>query len=147
MSDSYYEHLFGVRDKVALVTGGTRGIGLMIGIELASDMASRTAHIAQDKGLLINATQGNVIRFMPPMIVSEGNIDRAISILDESLQETVFLNSKAELVDHLSGPLLNATLENTALKYYGFDERINWNTFIVLVDNHPVGFTDKDFEP
>lgn len=30
MSGSFYEHLFGVRDKIALVTGGTRGIGLMI---------------------------------------------------------------------------------------------------------------------
>ena len=30
MSNTCYEHLFGVRDKVALITGGTRGIGLMI---------------------------------------------------------------------------------------------------------------------
>ncbi len=30
MSESFYEHVFGVRGKTAVVTGGTRGIGLMI---------------------------------------------------------------------------------------------------------------------
>ena len=30
MGEGFYEHLFGVRGKAALVTGGTRGIGLMI---------------------------------------------------------------------------------------------------------------------
>lgn len=30
MSNPFYEHLFSVEDKVAVITGGTRGIGLMI---------------------------------------------------------------------------------------------------------------------
>ena len=30
MNESYYEHLFGVRDKNVRITGGTRGIGRMI---------------------------------------------------------------------------------------------------------------------
>jgi acetylornithine/N-succinyldiaminopimelate aminotransferase len=37
------------------------------------------------KGLLINCTNGNVLRFVPPLVISAGDIDRAIEILDEAM--------------------------------------------------------------
>jgi acetylornithine aminotransferase/acetylornithine/N-succinyldiaminopimelate aminotransferase len=36
-----------------------------------------------ERGLLINCTAGNVLRFMPPLIVEKEHIDRMAEILDE----------------------------------------------------------------
>ena len=46
----------------------------MIGMELTRD-GGPIVKSCMDKGLLINCTAGNVLRFMPPLIVTEKEID------------------------------------------------------------------------
>jgi acetylornithine aminotransferase len=52
-----------------------RGKGLMIGIELTHDCGELMRR-ALDQGLLINVTAGNVVRLLPPLIISEAEADR-----------------------------------------------------------------------
>jgi len=64
-----------------------RGIGLMTGLELGRE-GKNIYKACLKRGLLINCTQGNVLRIMPPLVVSKQQIDRAISILDEALRRS-----------------------------------------------------------
>ena len=78
------------------VIGDVRGLGCMQAIELVRDPATRepdadaAAHVvrhARERGLLL-LTCGphkNVVRFLPPLIVSPDDIDRAMRVLDEAL--------------------------------------------------------------
>ena len=43
---------------------------------------------ALEKGLLINAVRPNMIRFMPPLNVSKDEIDQAVKVIDEILEES-----------------------------------------------------------
>ncbi len=61
-----------------------RGMALMAGVELAFEGKSVYEECLKRK-LLINCTQGNVLRLMPPLVVKEKEIDRAVQILDEVL--------------------------------------------------------------
>ena len=63
-----------------------RGVGLMIGIELKKEGASLVKK-CMDKGLLLNCTHENVIRFMPPLNVKKKHIDAGIDILGGVLEE------------------------------------------------------------
>jgi acetylornithine/N-succinyldiaminopimelate aminotransferase len=59
-----------------------RGLGLIIGVEIDGDGVP-LVEACRKKGALINCTQGNVLRFLPPLIISREEIDRMLSILDE----------------------------------------------------------------
>jgi acetylornithine/N-succinyldiaminopimelate aminotransferase len=61
-----------------------RSMGLVIGVELSVDGESVYSKCLEE-GLLINCTQDNILRIMPPMTVTRLEIDKAIKILDRVL--------------------------------------------------------------
>lgn len=72
-----------------------RGMGLMLAMELTIPGA-RVVDSCREKGLLINCTAENVLRFLPPLIVNAAEIDAAAAILAEALEEETQSNSKEE---------------------------------------------------
>ncbi len=69
------------------IIDSVRSIGLMIGVQLTST-GGEIVDKCLEKGLRINCTQGTVLRFMPPMIVTKKQLDQAVEILDAVLTET-----------------------------------------------------------
>jgi acetylornithine/N-succinyldiaminopimelate aminotransferase len=63
-----------------------RGTGLMIGVELDAPCPELTAK-AKGKGLLINVTSGNVIRLLPPLVISDEEADQIVDIVCELIEE------------------------------------------------------------
>ncbi|MBU0653255.1 MAG: acetylornithine transaminase [Proteobacteria bacterium] len=63
-----------------------RGQGLILAVELTVPGAEFVQK-CMEKGLLINCTNGNVIRFVPPLILTRQDVERAIGILSGVLEE------------------------------------------------------------
>lgn len=59
-----------------------RGKGLIVAMELTSDGTS-VVKACLEKGILINCTAGNVLRFTPPLIVEEKDINHLTDVLEE----------------------------------------------------------------
>ena len=59
-----------------------RGMGLLIGMELTKECGPIVSTCIE-RGILLNCTSGNTLRFMPPLTVHKKEIDQLISVLDE----------------------------------------------------------------
>jgi len=59
----------------------TRGAGLMRAIQLRID-ATPVVDAARDRGLLVNRTDGMVVRLLPALTIEAADIDRAVDVLD-----------------------------------------------------------------
>ena len=63
-----------------------RGQGLILAAELTVPGAEFVEK-CMENGMLINCTNGNVLRFVPPLILTRQDVERAIGILDGALEE------------------------------------------------------------
>jgi acetylornithine/N-succinyldiaminopimelate aminotransferase len=62
-----------------------RGRGLMLAADVPDARASDVVRAGLDAGLVLNATGPSTLRFLPPLVVSEQEIDRALAFLEEAL--------------------------------------------------------------
>lgn len=61
-----------------------RGMGLLLGMKLKIE-GDTIVNSCMEKGFLINCIQGNILRFIPPLIVEKEEIDALVVCLDEVL--------------------------------------------------------------
>ncbi|NCB62677.1 MAG: aspartate aminotransferase family protein [Clostridia bacterium] len=67
--------------------GGTRGLGLMIGIEVKGEKTNRqVAEALMDSGLLV-LTAGPAIRLLPPLTITKEEMDKGLAIMQKALMK------------------------------------------------------------
>jgi 4-aminobutyrate aminotransferase len=80
------------------VIGDIRGKGLMIGMELVTDAAGKTpareicdaiVSRAYHNGLLLLSCGQSTVRFMPPLMIRESEVDEAVELLDATMAEVL----------------------------------------------------------
>ena len=78
----------GFRQELAGLSGITeiRGAGLMLGIELDRPCNELVAQ-ALEAGLLINVTYDNIVRMLPPLVISDDQADQIVSMLSPLIRK------------------------------------------------------------
>jgi acetylornithine/succinyldiaminopimelate/putrescine aminotransferase len=76
----FVRRLMELKEKYPFVQE-VRARGLIIGMELAFE-GSQIVTRCMDEGFLINCTMGNVLRFLPPLIVTPEEVDQLIGVMD-----------------------------------------------------------------
>lgn len=75
-----------LRNQFSFITD-IRGCGLLIALQFKEDIAEEVVSWCVEKGLLLNRVKPNTIRFMPPLTVTEKEIDTAIDVLTTVLAQ------------------------------------------------------------
>lgn len=84
-SDRLMARLRSMEDRLDVVTE-VRGRGLLVAVALNTDCSAEVVDQCRRRGLLVNNVRPNAIRLMPPLNVTDDELDRACDILDEAIQ-------------------------------------------------------------
>jgi len=63
-----------------------KGLGLLLGIEFAAEVKG-LVDICLKNGLLLISAGPRVLRLVPPLNITRGEVEEAVGILEQSLQE------------------------------------------------------------
>jgi acetylornithine/N-succinyldiaminopimelate aminotransferase len=77
-----------LRQKHQFITD-VRGRGLLVALEFSSDIAQSMVMACFDRGLMVNRLKPNALRFMPPLIIGNEEVDEALGILDNVLSTII----------------------------------------------------------
>ena len=64
---------------------GVRGMGLLLALQLQSAIAPAVVAAANEEGVLLNPVLPDAIRFMPPLVITEADVDECVAKLDRAL--------------------------------------------------------------
>ena len=71
-----------LKEKYSKVIGNIKIIGLMIGIEILTDNPLAIVDKFQTEKVIVNVTHGNILRLLPPLIISRDDIDEFMEIFE-----------------------------------------------------------------
>ncbi|MBR5909398.1 MAG: acetylornithine transaminase [Schwartzia sp.] len=84
MGEYFKERLLALQKKLPWFIKEVRGSGLILGMELTKE-GRDVVNACLEEGAIINCTAGNVLRFVPPLIVTKSEIDEVMNVLDRVL--------------------------------------------------------------
>ncbi|VBB04881.1 aminotransferase class-iii [Lucifera butyrica] len=82
------KQLNGLKDAYPALITKVRGKGLMLGMQL-SRPGREIVQTCMERGLIINCTAGDVLRFVPPLIITREHVDEMVAVLDSVLAGAV----------------------------------------------------------
>ncbi len=87
-SDRLVARLRSLEDRLPAVNN-VRGRGLLLALGFTRDISADVVAAARERGLLVNNVRPNAVRLMPPLTVTDDEIDRACDILEDAIKAVV----------------------------------------------------------
>lgn len=80
------KYLFKIKNDFGDLIKDVRGMGLAIGVEFKdADITTKIFQKSLEMGLITNVTNGNIIRFLPPLIISEHELKIGLEIFSNAI--------------------------------------------------------------
>jgi len=82
----FRHHLKRLRERFPDLVSEIRGRGLILGLQLTQD-PTNLIHMCRERGLLVITAGTNTLRFVPPLVISEEEIEAGMGILTEAMED------------------------------------------------------------